>query len=54
MNTIFVNSENSKTPKSDALILKLTNRLDLRIVEKVIALSKLIFIKTVFITHGET
>ena len=41
MNTIFVNSENSKTPKSDALILKLTNRLDLRIVEKVIALSKL-------------
>ena len=41
MNTIFVNSENSKTPKPEALILKLTNKLDLRIGEKVIVLSKL-------------
>ena len=36
MGTIFMNSDNSKTPK---LILKLTNKLDLRIGEQVIALS---------------
>ena len=41
MNTIFVNSENSKTSNSHVLILKLTNKLDLRIAEKVIALSNL-------------
>ena len=45
MNVIFMNSENSK--KSKVLALKLTNKLDLRIGEKVIALSNLI-------THGET
>ena len=39
MNTIFMNSGNSKTPKPHVLILKLTNRLDLRIGKKVIALS---------------
>ena len=39
--TIFMNSENSKTPKPYVLILKLTNRLDLRIGKKVIALSNL-------------
>ena len=33
-----MNSENSKTPKLHILILKLTNKLDLRIGEKVIAL----------------
>ena len=38
MNTIFVNSENSKTSNSHVLILKLTNKLDLRIGEKVNAL----------------
>ena len=49
MDTIFMNSENSKTSKSHVLILKLTNKLNLRIDEKNIALSNL-----VFITHGKT
>ena len=39
MDTIFINSENSKTPKPHVLTLKLTNILDLRLGEKVIALS---------------
>ena len=39
MDTIFMNSENSKTSKLHVLILKLTNKLDLRMGEKVIALS---------------
>ena len=38
MDTIFKNSENSKTSKSHVLVLKLTNELDLRIGEKVVAL----------------
>ena len=42
MNTIFMNSENSKTSKSYILALKLTNKLELRMGEKVIALSNLI------------
>ena len=41
MNTIFMNSENSKTSKPHVLTLKLTNKLDLRIGEKVITLSNL-------------
>ena len=41
IDTIFVNSENSKTPKLHILILKLTNKLDLRIGKKIIALSNL-------------
>ena len=41
MDTIFMNSENSKTSKPHVLILKLTNKLDLRMGEKVIALSNL-------------
>ena len=36
-----MNSENSQTPKSHVLILKFTNKLDLRIGEKTIALSNL-------------
>ena len=36
-----MNSDNSKTPKPNTLILKLINKLDLRIGEKVIALSNL-------------
>ena len=36
-----MNSENNKTPKSHVLLLKLTNKLDLRIGEKNIALSNL-------------
>ena len=41
MDTIFMNSENSKTPKPHVLILKLINKLDLRFGKKVIALSNL-------------
>ena len=41
MNTIFMNSENSTTSKPHVLVLKLTNKLDLRISEKIIALSNL-------------
>ena len=41
MNTIFLNSENSKTPRPHAFVLKLTNKLDLRMGKKVIALSNL-------------
>ena len=36
MDTIFMNSENSKTSKPHVLILKLTNKLDLRIGKKTI------------------
>ena len=36
-----MNSENSKTPKPHVLTLKLTNKLDLRLGAKVIALSNL-------------
>ena len=36
-----MNSENSKTPEPHVLILELTNKLDLRIREKIIALSNL-------------
>ena len=38
MNTIFMNSDNSKTYNSNVLELKLTNIFDLRIGEKAIAL----------------
>ena len=41
MSTIFLNSKNGKTSKSHNLVLKLTNKLDLRIGEKTIALSNL-------------
>ena len=41
MDTIFTNSENSKTSKPHVLKLKLTSKLDLRIGEKVIVLSNL-------------
>ena len=36
-----MNSENSKTSKQNVLVLKLTDKLDLRIGETVIALSNL-------------
>ena len=39
MDTIFMNSENSKNSEWHVLILKLTNKLDLRIGEKTLALS---------------
>ena len=41
MDSIFMNSENSKTSKPHVLISKLTNKLDLGIGEKIIALSNL-------------
>ena len=41
MDTIFMNSENSKTSKPHVLKLKLTSKLDLRLGKKVIALSNL-------------
>ena len=41
MDPIFMNSENSKTPKPHVLVLKLINKLDLRIGRSVIALSNL-------------
>ena len=41
MDTIFMNSESSKTCRPHVLILKFANKLDLRIGEKVIALSNL-------------
>ena len=41
MDTIFMNSENSKTSEPHVIVLKVTNKLDLRIGEKIIALSNL-------------
>ena len=41
MDTIFMNSENNKNSESHVLIPKLTNKLDLRIGKKTIALSNL-------------
>ena len=41
MDTIFMNSENSKTSEPHVLILKLTDKLSLRRGEKIIALSNL-------------
>ena len=41
MDTIFINSENSRTLKPHILVLKLVNKLDLRFGEKVIALLNL-------------
>ena len=41
MDTIFMNSENSKTSNSHVSKLKFTSKLDLRLGEKVIALSNL-------------
>ena len=38
MDTVFINSENSRAPKPHILILKLTNKLDLRLVKNIIAL----------------
>ena len=46
MDTIFINSENSKTSRPHILKLKLTSKLDLRIGEKVTALSNLIIYYT--------
>ena len=34
MDTIFMNSKNSRTPEAHVLVLKLTNKLDLRMGKK--------------------
>ena len=39
MDTIFMNSENSKTSEPHVLKLKLTDKLDLRLDKKVVAIS---------------
>ena len=49
MDTIFMNSENSKTYERYLLILKLTDKLYLRIGERVLFYQTL-----VFVTHGKT
>ena len=41
MDTIFMNSENSKTSEHNVLVLKLTDKLDLRKGQKTVALSNL-------------
>ena len=41
MDTIFMNSENSKTSKPHMLKLKLPDKLDLRLDKKVVAISNL-------------
>ena len=41
MDAVFMNSENSNTSEPHVLILKLTDKLDLRMREKSIALSNL-------------
>ena len=43
MNTIFINSQNSKTSKAHISMLKFSNELDLRRGKKIIALSNLIY-----------
>ena len=46
MDTIIINSENSKTLENNVLVLKLTNKLDLRRGQKTIALPNLSFYYT--------
>ena len=41
MDTIFINSENTRTTKPQILILKLTDKLDLTIGKKIIPISNL-------------
>ena len=41
MDTIFINSENSRTSEYHILVLKLTNKLDLRRSQKSVAVSNL-------------
>ena len=46
MDTIFMNSENNKTLEYHVLVLKLTDKLDLRRGQKTVALSNLIIYYT--------
>ena len=52
MGTIFMNSENSRTPKPHILILKLIDKLDLRIGKKVYQI--LLYQILAFIIDGKT
>ena len=49
MNSIFMNSENSRTSKYHVLILKLTDKIDLRTGEKNVLLYQIL----VFTIHGK-
>ena len=49
MDIIFMNSKNSKTSKSHVLILKLTDKLDLRRGKKMLLYQTLVSIR-----HGKT
>ena len=49
IDTIFINSENSKTSEPHVLMLKLTNKLDSRIGEKNIALSNILLFNLLYI-----
>ena len=56
MDNIFMNSESSRNPKPHVLMLKLTNKLDLRIGQKAISLSNLSIYytwKTIKSTHND-
>ena len=44
MDTVFMNSENSKTSEPHVLILKLTDKLDLRRGEKALLYQILVFV----------
>ena len=44
MDTIFMNSENSKTSEHNVLVFKLTDKLDLRKVQKMLRYQILAFI----------
>ena len=44
MDTIFMNSENSKTSEYHVLVLKLTDQLDLIVAEKLLLYQILVFI----------
>ena len=49
MDTIFINSDNSKTSEPHVLILNLTDKVNLRRGEKI-----LLYQILVFVTHGKT
>ena len=49
MNTIFMNTENSRTSEYHVLVLKLTDKLDLKRGQKV-----LLYQILVFTVHGKT
>ena len=50
MDTIFMNSENSRTSEYHVLVLKLTDKLDLRRGQKIVLLYQIL----VFNIHGKT